>query len=142
MLFDVRYSRCKVKQSVIVSSENGNKHILYNRSQCNVFQYRIDGDINDSSSGERCDYIVEAEKFPHPWAYLIELKGSDLNKAISQIQNTIRTYQRILSGYTIIPRIIIHRTSTHDIRGKKYRDFKKLYPELVVKDRKYELDFV
>jgi len=142
MLFDIRHSTCKVNQPIVVSKENGNQHILYNKSLCNVFQYHIDGGINSTNIGERCDFIVEAEKTPRPHAYIIELKGSDLNKAINQIQKTIADYKVRLEGYVILPRIIIHRTSTHDIRGKKYRDLKSLYPELVVKDRKYDLDCV
>lgn len=61
---------------------------------------------------------------PQPYAYIIELKGSNLNKAISQIQNTIITYKSKLTEYIIFPRIIIHKTSTHDIRGTHYRNLK------------------
>lgn len=142
MLFDEKYSSCSKKQSIVVSKENGNQHILNNKSLCNVYQYRIDGGIISSAEGERCDYIVEAKKTPKYYAYMIELKGSDLNKAISQIQSTINMYRDNLKEYVIFPRIVIHKTSTHDIRGKKYRDFKKLYPETIVKDKKYDLDCV
>lgn len=142
MLFDVQYSLCKKNQSIVVSKENGNQHVLNNKSLCNVFQYHIDGGINKSSQGKRCDYIVEAEKAPRPYAYIIELKGSDLKVAIDQILNTINDYRSNLKGYTIFPRIVIHRTSTHDIHGYRYRELKKLYPETVVKDRKYDLDKV
>lgn len=126
MLFDQNYSTCKINQTIVVSKENRNQHILKNDSLCNVFQYHIDGEINTSSNGERCDYIVEAVKMPQPYAYIIELKGSNLNKAISQIQNTIITYKSKLTEYIIFPGIIIHKTSTHDIRGTHYRNLKKL----------------
>ena len=126
----------------MVSKEIGNQHVLNNRSRCKVYQYRIDGGINRTSIGERCDYIVEAEKETVPHAYVIELKGSDLSKAIDQILNTVKSYQKQLEGYRIMPRIVIHRTATHDIRGTKYRALKREYPDTVVKDRKYDLDFV
>lgn len=142
VLFDAKYSSCNIRQPIVVSKENGNQHILNNKSLCNVYQFRIDGGIISSSESEKCDYIVEAEKEPKSYAYIIELKGSDLNKAISQIQNTINIYRDRLKTYIILPRIVIHRTSTHDIRGKKYRDLKKLYPETIVKDKKYDLDIV
>lgn len=142
VLFDAKHSLCNIKQPIIVSKENGNQHILNNKSQCNVYQFRIDGGIISSSKGERCDYIVEAEKVSGFYAYIIELKGSDLNKAISQIQNTISIYREQLKTHVILPRIVIHKTATHDIRGKKYRDLKRLYPGTIVKDKKYDLDCV
>ena len=95
-----------------------------------------------TNRGERCDFMVEAEKSPRPYVYVIELKGSDLNKAITQIQSTIAEYREKLAGYKIMPRIIIHKTSTHDIQGKRYRDLKKQYPDTVVKTRLYDLDTV
>ena len=70
--------------------------------------------------------------------YLVELKGSDLNKALDQISATINAFRENLRGYQILPRVVIHKTSTHDIQGKRYRDFKKLYPKLVVKNKRLE----
>lgn len=142
MLFDSKHSCCKENQRIVVSKEKGNQHILTNKSQIKVFQFRIDGGINKTNIGEKCDYIVEAETLPSPTAFIIELKGHDLNKAISQIQSTMSDYKVLLSRYIVMPRIVIHRTSTHAVRGKKFRDFKKQYPKLIVKDIKYDLDCV
>ena len=80
---------------------------------------------------------MEAELTPVANAYVIELRGSDLNKAISQILKTIEDYKGRLNRYQILPRVIIHKAATHDIHGKKYRDFKKVYPGVVVKVRQY-----
>lgn len=137
MIFDGDFSSCEMKQAIVVSKENGNEHILYNKSGCNVYQFHIDGGIVQDSRGERCDFVVEAEVMPVSKAYVIELKGSDLNKAISQILNTIQAYRGKLLECQILPRIIIHKVPTHDIHGKRYRDFKKMYPETVVKVRQY-----
>ncbi len=137
MIFDGNFSFCGTRQTIVVSKENGNEHILYNRSKCDVYQFHIDGGIVQDSKGERCDFIVEAAIMPRPNAFVIELKGSDLNKAISQILNTIQVYKENLIKHRILPRIIIHKVPTHDIHGKRYRDFKKMYPEAVVKVRQY-----
>lgn len=70
-------------------------------------------------------------------AYVSELKGSDLNKAIRQVSQTIRDYGSRLTGCKILPRIIIHKVVTHNIYGKEFRDLKRKYPETVVSSRKY-----
>ena len=137
MIFDGKYSVCGLKQKIVVSSENGNEHVLHNKSGCNIYQYHIDGGIVQNSRGERCDFIVEAELVSVTNLYVIELKGSDLNKAISQILNTIEVYKGKINHCKILPRIIIHKATTHDIHGKKYRDLKKAYPGTIVKVRKY-----
>lgn len=138
MIFDSKYSTCQPNQKKVVSKESGNEHILYNNNEYPVFQYHIDGGIITGSQGERCDYILEVQKPEKGLAYIIELKGSDLNKALSQIENTIRTYSSNLKGYKILPRVVIHKASTHQINGKKYRDFKKSYPAVIVKSIKLE----
>lgn len=137
MLFKEEYSRCPIDAKKVVSKEFGNEHILLNNSKIPVYQFHIDGDI-ERGTEERCDYIVEAEKSTAPQAYIIELKGSDLNKAIGQIERTIQRYYQRLKGYRILPRIVIHRTSTHDIQGKKCRDLRRKYPLTVIKTRKYQ----
>ena len=137
MIFDSKYSACESKQKIVVSRENGNEHILYNKSGCNIYQYHIDGGIVRDSHGERCDFMVQAELASVVNVYVIELKGSDLNKAISQILKTIDAYKGQLNRCQILPRVIIHKATTHDIHGKKYRDFKKAYPGTVVKVRQY-----
>ena len=137
MIFDKKYSRCEQNQPIVTSEENGNAHVLNNKSRSNVYQFLIDGDIVSVRDGQRCDFIVEAEGASFHNAYVIELKGSDLKKAIGQIRKTIQDYASELSGCDILPRIIIHKVATHDINGKEYRDLKKQYPGTIVKVRKY-----
>lgn len=138
MIFDSKYSSCRIDQRTVVSKEKGNEHILHNHSGYVVYQYRVDGEIMKDSLKERCDFIVEAQKDSDQRAYMIELKGSDLNKALGQLIKTIEWYKKNLQGYKILPRVVIHRTPTHDIQGAEYRSFKKKYPELMVKNKKME----
>ncbi len=137
MIFDPRYSLCDVKQVKVVSQEHKNEHILYNKSQVPVYQFRVDGDIVKDHKKKRCDFIVEVQNAPKAHAYIIELKGSDLNRAIDQIVETIEAYREALVGYKIFPRVIIHKVVTHDIQGKKCRDIRRKYPETVIKTRTY-----
>lgn len=139
MLFDISKSCCKVDARRVVSEENGNKHAINNPSQHEIYQYHIDGDIVNGTEGRRCDYIVEVNpKNCTPIVYVIELKGSDLNAAICQINSTVAMFKEKLHGYRIMPRIIIHKTSSHDIHGSVYRKLKKSYPGAVLRSQYYE----
>ena len=137
MIFDSQYSKCGVKQKKIVSSEKKNEHILYNESGWDVYQFHIDGGIVQTRTGERCDYIVEVDMTPKPKAYIIELKGSDLEKAISQIITTMNVFKAQLGGYIQLPRIIMRKVPTHEIHGNKYREFKRKFPNAVVSTQAY-----
>lgn len=138
MIFDKKDSCCEQKQKIVVSAENGNKHVLYNISQCDVYQFHIDGGINKSSKGKRCDFLVEAQSEEIHNAYVIELKGSDLPTAIEQILQTIKDYKGRLAGCKILPRIIIHKARTHDVGGNELRKLKTKYPGTVMRTIKYE----
>ncbi len=130
MLFPDK-SICKIKQKRIVSKENQKVHTAVNVDDCDVFQYKIDGDIISSSSSEiRCDYLVE--NGTRLTAYLIELKGTDLPHAVEQIEATIKKYRTELASYEIKPRII-YRTNTHAVRHLAVQKFKMKYKDCVIR---------
>lgn len=141
MIFDRKYSSCSQYQAVVVSQENGNKHQLCNDSRVAVYQYHVDGDIIKGNDEKRCDYVVEALTAPRPSAFFIELKGSDLMDALEQIDVTVSRCEAKLKGYDILPRVVLHKVSTHQIRGSKYRRYKERYPRLAIGTRRYT-DFV
>ncbi len=141
MIFDRKYSSCSQKQAVVVSQENGNEHRLCNDSRVAVYQYHVDGGIIKGNDEKRCDYVVEALTVPKPSAFFIELKGSDLMDALEQIDVTISRCRDELKGYDILPRVVLHKVSTHQIRGSEYRGYKRRYPRLAVGTRRYT-DFV
>ena len=141
MIFDKKYSSCSQNQPVVVSQENGIKHRLCNNSKVEVYQYHVDGDIIKGNDEKRCDYVVEAITVPKPSAFFIELKGSDLMGALEQIDATASRCEAKLKGYDILPRVVLHRVSTHQIGGSKYRRYKERYPRLATGTREYT-DFV
>ena len=128
MLFEESHSLCKKKQTTVVSEENRRKHIAHNDHSYDVFQYRIDGDIIPPSTGEaRCDYLVEIKNSETKCsAYLIELKGTDLNHAIDQIEATLKTFSNKLREYDVFLRIV-YRSNTHAVNSPKAMKFKKKY---------------
>ena len=116
-----------------VSSENGCKHIGRNDSRHSIRQFKIDGEvISKNSEAARCDYLLLNDDAKR--AYYIELKGSDLEKAIQQIESTVQIFQTSLPGYTTYRRII-YFSGTTDIRGSAVQRWKAKHPTAVIKLR-------
>ena len=129
MLFPNK-SSCHKNQKKIISQESGNRHVVDNPHQIDVYQYHVDGDIlpKDDTSGERCDYIVESSKQSKPIAFIIELKGSNLLKAMQQIDATVKRFGEKLSKYVIFPRLVCHRILSHDVLDARFMKFIEKYP--------------
>lgn len=141
MLFDVSKSLCAINQKKVVCEEKGRQHITNNsKGDYEVYKYKIDGGIiTDANQGARCDYIVEANKGDKRNAFIIELKGRNVDHAIEQIRDTIKRYKNELILYHIRPRIV-YRNNTHEINGSEMRKFKKDYPFTVCKTNSLEDD--
>ena len=74
--------------SVFPSSENGCRHVGNNTKRQYVRHFKVDGEVFRGPGEERCDYLLLNDEAAT--SYYIELKGSDLPKAIRQIENTIK----------------------------------------------------
>lgn len=68
-------------------------------------------------------------------SYYIELKGSDLPKAIRQIENTIKLLSPSLRGYVVLRRIVYH-TGSHNVRASSVLRWRAKY-NAVIKEREY-----
>jgi len=112
-------SLCEEHQKEIISQEHGRKHHAYNMDREWVTHYRIDGVV--LTEGLRCDFLLINEKKEK--AYLIELKGKNLLRAIKQLAVTEEKLRYDLRGYKLFFRAVTSRTSTHDMREPLYRDF-------------------
>ena len=118
-------SKCIIHQRCIVSKENHREHRAINVDGDRVFHYKIDGDIVPKSDPHaRCDYLIEDETKNR--LYLIELKGTDVKRAVEQIEATIDLFADKFQGI-FYPRII-HRSNTHAIASSKVNKFKRKYP--------------
>lgn len=101
--------------SKFVSSENGCSHIGNNKDNSYIRQYKVDGDVfSPASTAERCDYLLLNDTKQN--AYYIELKGSDIHKAMQQIDNSVSMLQPAHAGYTVYRRIV-YRTGSHDVNS-------------------------
>lgn len=96
-----------------VSSENQCTHIGENPSSHSVRQFKIDGGVfPKGTTPQRCDYLLLNDVKKD--SYYIELKGSDIPKAVQQIDSTVDLISSSLPGYKIYRRIV-YRSSTHKI---------------------------
>lgn len=121
------------KHPVFSSSENGCRHIGNNVSRQYIRHFKVDGEVFSGSGEERCDYLLLNDEAKT--SYYIELKGSDLSKAIRQIENTIKLIAPSLSGYAVFRRIIYH-TGSHNVRASDVLRW-KAKRSAVIKEREY-----
>lgn len=118
------------------SSENRCTHIGMNRNAYDVRQFRIDGDVySKTDSASRCDYLLLNDSKTD--AYFIELKGSDIKKAIQQIDSTIADILPSIHNYTVYPRVIYH-SGSHSIQDRTVILWKKKHQgRAVIKQMQY-----
>ena len=99
------------------SSENHCTHVGQNKDLSCVRQFKIDGKVISSTSSEwRCDYLLLNDD--KQVAYYIELKGSDIDHAIDQIEHAIEMIHPSIKKYTV-QRRIVYRTGSHAIHNSK-----------------------
>lgn len=114
-------STCSRDATQIVSRDKGNPqyHKGLNSGRVYVTHYKIDGVV--IKSGDRCDYLLmnEATRV----AYLIELKGSDLVKAVKQLEATEKKLVQQLCGYSLCYRIVANKCKTQEIHSSEYRKY-------------------
>ena len=115
-------SHCKKEQKIIISEENGCKHIANNTGACDVRHYKLDGEVFTEPDEQRCDYLLLNDTKKR--AYYIELKGSDIEKAIEQINNSEQMIKDSIKQYTSFYRII-YRTGTHTVNSHKVIKWKE-----------------
>ena len=124
--------------SQVKSEENGCEHTGRNPARHFLRQFHIDGEVIPRESPVlRCDYLVLDDT--EPKAYYIELKGSNISRAIDQVENSVRSFQASLKGYTVFRRII-YRTGTHSVQSSKALRWKFDHPDALIKSRKWTDD--
>ena len=98
------------------SSENGCTHIGQNIHRHSVRHFKIDGVVVTRTDIQKCDFLLLNDEAQT--SYYIELKGSDLAKAIDQIENTVSMISASIPQYRIFRRIV-YRTGSHSIKTSK-----------------------
>ncbi|MCM1100407.1 MAG: hypothetical protein NC079_10690 [Clostridium sp.] len=110
-------------QKIIVSKEprEGRIHHAINpQGRSLVYQYPLDKLAPNETC---CDYLLL--NGTKRTAYLIELKGKKIRKAIDQLQGGEQLFKENLEGFRIYYRIVFSKASTHDIKSMEFRKFKE-----------------
>ncbi len=122
---------CAVERNdpIIAVSEKGKTFRLNNPNRRTILQVKVDGCLI-TGERERCDYLFEVPLDPPPPSHrvcYVELKGKNVEKAMSQIISTIEyTKQQYANfkkeAYIISSRVPTASPSTQDmsIKLKKY----------------------
>ena len=116
-----RKSECKEfcdTRKTIVVKESGNKqeYRVTNDTGKEICKIKVDGCL--IKDVERCDYLILSCEDKS--AFFVELKGHDLQKALSQIDSSINKLKDEipeLQEFKIYARIVLNRNPTPDINS-------------------------
>jgi len=87
-----------------------------NLSSNHLAKYRVDGGLI-TDNGAKCDYLLlNCEK---KQSYFIELKGSDIIRAIEQIDRSIDLLKNSLPDFAFFARIVVTRVNTTNLKNSK-----------------------
>lgn len=122
-------SRCHETAERIVCQDKGtkSKYTAVNRQRHQVRQYLIDGDVICDRNVNKCDWMVTEEELMD--AYLIELKGSNIEKAIRQLESTRDILAPVLKRYRRIRYRIVPTKVTHKLYNTEFKKFKQKHPK-------------
>ena len=115
------------KDSIVICKDlhNTSKYILNNNSSFEISKIKIDNCVFKTEYGLKCDYLLKSikqNKTEH--LYLIELKGKQILKAVSQINETLKKLKITnQSANNVFGRIVPTGSYSPDTRSK---EFKKL----------------
>ena len=114
------------RHSVFSATEEGCTYVGYNPEEKYIRQFLIDGDVfPKGKEPTRCDVLLLDDV--EQKSYYIELKRSDIPKAVRQIENTIPLIKDSIQDYTVFCRIVISKARTHKINDKSVIAWKKRY---------------
>lgn len=83
----LNFGNCEssVNHLKIVVKENRSSFVVINPQRKNIRRIQVDGCLN--INGPRCDFLIID---PSNLEHFVELKGSDINHAIIQLESTIK----------------------------------------------------
>ncbi len=101
------------RRTIAVCEAKGRKYSAINKERKKIAIYQTDDGMRDDI--KQCDYafyILEDDR-----VIFIELKGSNIEHAIKQIESTLQTY---ITNYSIEPHRIDARIVASRVRSPKY----------------------
>ena len=138
MLLLPEKSLCEKNQAIVVSKDSGARvehRALNPKRRFELRHYKLDGELIQQTTC--CDFLLINDS--RKKAYFIELKGSNIDEAVKQLEAGERICRVELKGYAFLYRIVCSNAKTHKIRNLKYRKFKeKCGSRLEMKERRLE----
>ncbi len=133
-----------VNKPKIEHTKNKNTFIANNMNKKTI--YDIDMDRNVDIKEARCDYLIIEPDCNS--AHFVELKGSDINHAFEQLENSMAIIENPKNKYLAGKfnkkscYVIIHRSPavSTKIQNKMNRFIKKLNSKLTVKTKQLEIN--
>lgn len=127
--------RIKVNDNKFIAKGKKTEFILISQSNKSVDMFVIDDCVlKHKATEEKCDYLFRMTE--DKIACFVECKGSDVLKAVTQINSTINILISELLDYTLKARIIPTRVYSPDIRTENYKRLrKKLNGNLITKSK-------
>ncbi len=124
----------RTNRKLITFSENRSTLIFNNIEQVEAICVIVDG--CQITTGIRCDHLMIANKIEH----FIELKGQDLNHAISQLKTTIKALSSNAATQPKIAYIICTRSplNSAEIQNLQVQFKKKYNSHLVIKSSPFK----
>ena len=124
MLLTPEKTLCKKNQSIIVSKDKKSQvqHRATNPDRVyDVRHYKLDGDLIKQE--KCCDFLLINDTKRK--AYFIELKGGNIDEAVSQLEAGEKKCRDELKGYIFFYRIVCSKAKTHNIKSPKFRKFQE-----------------
>lgn len=136
----LRCSKGVVTDSNPKFEENKKSVVFQNPNGREVICYCVDGGMVDDTTIEKCDGLFIALEPLHK-AVFIELKGSNIKKAISQIGSTVELYKKDLKDFRQHGRIICSSATPRLHNEPYYMKLAKYFRDnggsLLVKEKRH-----
>jgi hypothetical protein len=106
------------KRPVVSFKDKGHptEYKYINQSASHLAKYRVDGGLI-SDSDAKCDFLLL--NCEQKQSYFIELKGSDIIRAVEQIDRSIDMLKDKLSDFAFFARIVLTRVNTIDLKSSR-----------------------
>jgi len=123
----------------LIDNKGGKSEIIFkNPSQKKITVIKVDGCVTFPKNAQqyKCDFLVIDNNLME---HFVELKGSDILHAISQLENTIKTMSTSLKKkrYSFIIPTIINPEFSSKIQNAKIHFQKSLSSKLIVERNLY-----
>ena len=122
--FDICFEFQHDNRNIVSFKDKGHstEYRYINQTANNLAKYRVDGGLI-SDNDVKCDFLLL--NCEQKQSYFIELKGSDIIRAIEQIDRSIEILKNELLDFAFFARIVLSRVNTTDLKHIKLLKLEK-----------------